>query len=251
MGSSEGAGTTGRSGSGSGLAKHAVVRAHLLDLIRDRLEPHQKLPTERRLSEELGVSRLTVRRAVEQMVSEGEVYRIQGSGTYVAEPAIRKREFLTSFSDDMRSRGLVPGAKLLRAEQTLAGARESWLLGVSPGEPLLHLVRLRLASSVPMCLEEVWLLARLVPGLLETPLEDSLYETLLRRYSITLDRAQQQVRATVVDTAQARLLEVPALTPALQVERVAFDVRGRAVELAWSLYRGDRYSLEQTLRRSQ
>ena len=231
--------------------KHAVVRAHLLDLIRDSLEPHQKLPTERKLCADLGVSRLTVRRAIEQMVNQGEVYRIQGSGTYVAEPAIRKRELLTSFSDDMRSRGLAPGAKLLSAEETVAGARESWLLGVSPGEPLLHLVRLRSAGSVPMCLEEVWLLARLAPGLLETPLEDSLYETLLARYSITLDRAQQQVGATVVDTAQAALLEVPALTPALQVERVTYDVRGRAVELACSLYRGDRYTLEQTLRRNQ
>ncbi|MET9019978.1 GntR family transcriptional regulator [Actinopolymorpha sp. NPDC004070] len=230
--------------------KHAVVRAHLLELIRDSLEPHQKLPTERKLCDELGVSRLTVRRAVEQMVNEGEVYRIQGSGTYVAEPAIRKREALTSFSDDMRSRGLVPGSKLLKAEETVAGARESWLLGVSPGEPLVHLVRLRSASSVPMCLEEVWLLARVAPGLLETTLEDSLYEALLARYSITLDRTRQQVRATVVDTAQAGLLEVPALTPALLVERVTYDVRGRAIELASSLYRGDRYSLEQTLRRS-
>ncbi|WP_020575471.1 GntR family transcriptional regulator [Actinopolymorpha alba] len=242
---------TTRSGSGGTLAKHAAVRAHLLDLIRGSMEPHQKLPTERQLCDELGVSRLTVRRAVEQLVGEGEVYRIQGSGTYVAEPAIRKRELLTSFSDDMRSRGLTPGAKLIRAEQTVAGARESWRLGVSPGEPLLHLVRLRLASSVPMCIEEVWLLARLAPDLLESPLEDSLYETLFTSYRITLDRAEQEVRATVLDTEQAALLEVPALTPALQVERVTYDSRGRAVELARSLYRGDRYSLEQTLRRSQ
>nr|WP_272955962.1 GntR family transcriptional regulator [Actinopolymorpha rutila] len=149
----------------------------------------------------------------------------------------------------MRTRGLAPGAQLLRAEQTVAGAREGWRLGVSPGEPLVHLVRLRLANSVPMCLEDVWLVAGLVPDLLDSPVEGSLYETLLNRYRITLDRAEQEVRATVVDREQAALLEVPALTPALLVERVTYDVRGRAVELARSLYRGDRYSLEQTLRR--
>ncbi|MFD2078531.1 GntR family transcriptional regulator [Actinopolymorpha cephalotaxi] len=234
---------------GGTVAKYATVRAHLLDLIRDRLEPHERLPTERQLCADLGVSRLTVRRAVEQLVGEGVVYRIQGSGTYVAEPSIRKRELLSSFSDDMRTRGLAPGAKLLRAEQVVAGAREGWRLGVSPGEPLVHLVRLRLANAVPMCLEDVWLVAGLVPDLLDSPVEGSLYETLLARYRITLDRAEQEVRATVVDREQAALLEVPALTPALLVERVTYDVRGRAVELARSLYRGDRYSLEQTLRR--
>ena len=232
---------------GGTVAKYATVRAHLLDLIRDRLEPHQRLPTERQLCADLGVSRLTVRRAVEQLAGEGVVYRIQGSGTYVAEPAIRKRELLSSFSDDMRHRGLAPGATLVRAEQAVAGAHEGWRLGVSPGEPLVHLVRLRLANSVPMCLEYVWLVAG--TDLLDSPVEGSLYETLLRRYRITLDRAEQEVRATVVDREQAALLEVPALTPALLVERVTYDVRGRAVELARSLLSGDRYSLEQTLRR--
>jgi GntR family transcriptional regulator len=242
---------TTRSKPAGGMAKHATVRAHLLDLIRASLEPHQRLPTERQLSEQFGVSRLTVRRAVEQLAAEGEVYRIQGSGTYVTEPAIRKRQLLTSFSDDMRSRGLAPGARLLRGAHVLAGAQESWRLGVSPGEPLLYLRRLRLANSVPMCIEEVWLPRRLAPDLLEAPLEESLYEALSTRYQITIDRAEQEVRATVLDTDQAELLEVPAMSPALLVERVTYDVRGGAVELARSVYRGDRYSLELTLRSQQ
>jgi GntR family transcriptional regulator len=240
------------SGAGGVLAKHAVVRAHLLDLMRDDLKPGQRLPTERQLSDELGVSRLTVRRAIEQLVAGGEVYRIQGSGTYVAEPAIRKRESLTSFSEDMRSRGLTPAAKLIKAEEVPAGAQESWRLGVSPGEPLLNLVRLRLANSVPMCVEEVWLVAALAPDLLDLglDLDQSLYEALSARYRVHVDRAEQEVRATVLDAAQAKLLKVPALSAALLIDRVTFDRRGRAVEFARSLYRGDRYSLEQTLRRA-
>lgn len=113
----------------------------------ERLSPHERLPTERELSEELGVSRLTVRRAMEQLSSEGRVYRVQGAGTFVADQSIRKGDNLTSFTEDMLARGLSPSARLLLAEETMAGAHHSWRLGVSPGEPLLHIVRLRLTDE--------------------------------------------------------------------------------------------------------
>ena len=101
-----------------------------------------------------------------------------------------------------------------------------------------------------MCLEEVWVVASLAPGLIRLDLNQSLYEALSAHYRVHVDRAEQEVRATVLEPTQAELLHVPALSPALLIERVTYDARGRAVEFARSLYRGDRYSLEQTLRRS-
>jgi GntR family transcriptional regulator len=227
-----------------------MVREYVLAILRDQADPHARLPTERLLSEQLGVSRLTVRRALERLASEGRVYRVQGAGTFVAEPAIRKGHTLSSFTEDMTSRGLTATARLLVAEETDAGAHHSWKLGISPGEPLVHVTRLRLADNVPICLEEVHIVKRFAPDLLEQSLDGSLYDLLSGKYQIVLERAEQEVTATVLDPADARRLGVAPHAPALLVERVTYDTRGRAVELARSLYRGDRYSFENTLRRN-
>jgi GntR family transcriptional regulator len=229
--------------------KHETVRAYILDAMHERLAPNDKLPTERELADELGLSRQTVRRALEQLSAEGLVYRVQGAGTFVAERTIRKGTTLTSFSEDMRVRGLEPGARLLRSEEVLAGAELGWRLGISPAEPLLNVERLRLADQVPICLENVYVVKRYAPDLLSRDLERSLYDLLIEHYRIAIDRAEQWVTATVLDAADARLLEVPPLSAALRVERVVFDQHGRRVEFARSLYRGDRYSFEHTLER--
>ncbi|MGW3627009.1 GntR family transcriptional regulator [Streptomyces sp. NPDC000880] len=228
--------------------KHEVVRGHLLGLLQEAA-PNDRLPTERELTEALGVSRLTVRRALDQLVSESRVYRVQGAGTFVAEPSIRKSNAFASFSEDMMARGLLPSAQLLTAELTVAGAHHSWKLGVSPGERLVRIDRLRLTDGVPMCLESVHVVERLVPGLLDQSLDGSLYDLLSKTYGIVIERAEQTVTATVLDAADARHLAVPPLSPALQVERVTYDEEGHSIELARSLYRGDRYSFEATLHR--
>lgn len=229
--------------------KHEAVRSHVLGLIRDGLAPKDRLPTERELSETLGVSRLTIRRALSQLAEEGLVYRVQGAGTFVASPTIRKGESLTSFTEDMKARGLKPSAFLLLAEETVAGAYQSWNLEVSPGEPLFHLRRLRLADDVPMCLEDVHIVRKVAPDLLDQPLEGSLYDLLSTTYQVHVDRVVQSVNVTVLDASDARELAVPALAPAFSVERVTYDRKGRSIELAKSLYRGDRYSFDRTLRR--
>ncbi|MCD0484257.1 GntR family transcriptional regulator [Streptacidiphilus sp. ASG 303] len=230
--------------------KHEVLRRALLDLV-EAGSPHQMLPSERELMQRYDVSRVTVRRAVERLGQEGRIYRVQGAGTFVAEPAtISKSLRLTSFSEDIRERRMVPAGRLLVLERVHADVTNARDLFVEPGAPLVHLERLRTADGEPMCLENVWLPEQLVPGLLEHGDPGSLYGWLERAGSAP-ESAEQTVRATVVDARQAALLHVPPQFPALHVERVTRDGRGRAVERAVSLYRADRYDFRLTITRER
>ncbi|MFV2088321.1 GntR family transcriptional regulator [Micromonospora sp. LOL_021] len=224
--------------------KHELLRSHLQTLIERDLAPDERLPTERDLAQEFGVSRMTVRQALERLENERLVYRVRGAGTFVARPAITKSIELTSFSDDMRRRGLAPGSHLRTAESIPAGASVGFALGLSPADEVVHLERVRTADGVPMCIEHTYLAAALVPKLLERPFDNSLYDLLRDHYHLRLVRAEQSIRATVLDEATAALLQVPAFSPALLVERTAYDQRNRPVERAMSTYRGDRYAFE-------
>jgi GntR family transcriptional regulator len=230
--------------------KSGRLRQYLLSRIENELQPRGKLPTERDLAEEFNVSRLTVRRVLDRLESEGRVYRIQGAGTFVSERRIAKSLELTSFSEDMRQRGLKPGSRPMLAEEIHAGARIGYALGISPADRVIHIARVRTADGTPMCLENAYLPAQLVPGLLDLTLTGSLYEMLSGEFRIDLENATQTIRCTVLEPAEAGLLEVAALSPAFAVERTVYDTRGRGVEHAEALYRGDRYGYSLTLQRS-
>jgi GntR family transcriptional regulator len=234
----------------SSRTKSGQLREYLLRRIDDELRPHDRLPTERDLAEDFSVSRLTVRRVLDRMESEHRVYRIQGAGTFVSEPRIAKSLELASFSEDMRQRGLVPGSRLIAARELLAGARIGYALNLSPADTVFHIARVRTADGTPMCLENAYLPTRLVPGLLDLPLEGSLYDLLSAEFRIGLERADQAIRCTVLDPDDAEMLEVPPLSPAFAVERTGYDARGRAVEHAEALYRGDRYTYNVILHRA-
>ncbi|MFD7987225.1 GntR family transcriptional regulator [Kitasatospora indigofera] len=230
--------------------KHEKLHRALLALV-EASAPHDPLPSERELMQRHDVSRVTVRRAVERLGQEGRIYRVQGSGTFVADrETISKSLRLTSFSEDIRTRRMTPAGRLLLMERVPADVVNARHLFVEPGAPLVHLERLRTADGEPMCLENVWLPESLVPGLLEQGGPTSLY-TWLERAGAAPESAEQTVRATLVDAVQAALLKVPPHFPALHVERVTRDARGRAVERAVSLYRADRYDFTFTITRER
>jgi len=231
--------------------KSEQVRRHVLQLVDLQLRPHDKLPTERELAGELEVSRLTVRRVLDTLERERRVYRVQGAGTFVREPHVAKSLELTSFSEDMRQRGMTPGSRLLIAERRAAGARIGPELALSPGDPVVHLVRVRTADGEPICLEDSYIPEALAPTLLDMDLEGSLYELLNLHFRLQLEHAVQTIKATVVDEQDARLLAVPTFSAAFRVERTGYDARGRAIERAESLYRADRYRYDVTLYRGQ
>lgn len=222
------------------------VRDHVLGLI-DGLAPHEKLPTERELAEALDVSRVTVRRVLGSLTAENLVYRVQGSGTFVRPHRIAKAMELTSFSEDMRSRGMVPGSIGIEVRAGQADAELAAVLELTPGAPIVTIRRVRTADGERICLERCELPAGVAPGLTAHDLQTSLYDVLRERYGVTIDRAETTVTASVADPEDAAQLGVPPYSPVFKVSRIAVDDRGRPVEHAVSLYRGDRYSYEFTV----
>lgn len=232
------------------MKKHELVRQHLVTTINQGLKPHQKLPTERELAESLNVNRLTIRHALSELERDGIIYRVQGSGTFVSASQISKSFEFTSFSEDMRMRDMTPGSLSAKIDVEPAGMKVGYALGLSPTTPVVHVRRVRTANDAPMCVEDVCIPHSLVPGLESGILGDSLYEDLANRFAIQVERADQTIQATVLNESDADELLVPPFSPAFLVQRTAFDTRGRPVEYAESLYRGDRYSYSVSISRS-
>jgi GntR family transcriptional regulator len=225
------------------LSKQEDTRDRVLDLM-ESLMVGQPIPAERQLAVDLGVSRLTVRAALDELVRDGYLDRRHGSGTYITEPKIAQPLTLTSFSEDMRRRGMTPGSRTLELTATTAGARLAHRLGVSPETRLIRVKRLRLADSQPMAMEVLHVPESLVPGLTRQDFEDhSFYELLRERYGITIASGTQSIEPTVTSEEESEVLNVPLHTPAFLFERTTLSESGRIVEFVRSIYRGDRYRL--------
>src|SRR5690348_2749940 len=166
--------------------KQSEARRQVMDLI-ERVGVGNAIPSERQLSADLGVSRLTLRAALDDLAREGYLVRRRGSGTYVQQPKIAQELTMTSFSEDMRRRGMVPGSRTVSLTRELAGARLGRLLQVSPGEKVLVIKRLRLADGETMAIETLHLPESLVPGLEARDLDNgSFYELLGERYGVEI-----------------------------------------------------------------
>jgi GntR family transcriptional regulator len=215
------------------------------------MDPHEMLPRELDLADELGVSRSTLREAMRRLVATGLIYSVRGTGTFVSERRIDKGTALSGFSEDMRARGLVPGSRLLSAEAFVAGIDDGSGLGLEPGELGYRINRLRLADGIPMCLEYVELPADSFPGLLTHDISEGLYEILRREYGTEIAVAQQRISSAVAGSDEAALLAISAGESLLDVRRVGYDTRGRPIESALSRYRGDRYQFTMTATRHE
>ena len=228
--------------------KHELIREQLLTEINS-LPADTRLPDERDLAERFAVSRATLRQALAGLASEEKIYSVRGHGTFVAPQGISKGLQLTSFSEDMRNRGHEPSTRVLRAEEVSTDPRIAKMLEIAAGNKAIHLERLRLADGFPMCLETIWLPARLYPGLLKYDLSRSLYELLWDRYEIRIERADQKISATVMDERMNDILGMPQPSAAVVVTRRGFDAKGRVAEYGRSAYRADRYDFEISIHR--
>ena len=221
------------------LPLYQQLQRRLRDAIENRiLGPDDALPPERDLAEELSVSRITVRKAIDGLVEEGLLVRRQGSGTFVSNRVEKNFSKLTSFSEDMRARGRKPRSVWLNRAPGTVTPEESLPLRSSPGTPVYRFNRIRYADEVPMALEYATVLAFCLPSI--EAVESSLYEALERTGNRPV-RALQRLRAVLFTAEQAKLLKAHEHDAGLLVERLGFLKDGRAVEFSQSYYRGDIY----------
>ena len=225
------------------MTKQSDARERVRDLI-EQLSVGDAIPSERQLCLDLGVSRLTVRAALDELVREGHLVRRRGAGTFVSEPKIAQELTMSSFTDEIRARGMTPGSRTLELRVVPAGARLGRVLHVSPSERVVVAKRLRLADRDPLAIETLHVRESLIPGLSAGDLEDgSFYELLRERYGIVIVGGQQTIEPTVTNEEESTVLDVPLHSPAFLFERLTRSESGEIVEFVSSIYRGDRYRL--------
>ena len=227
--------------------KVASIRARLLDLV-DSLPEGAALPGERELATRWDVARMTLRRAMDDLVMDELIVRRQGRGTFTARPKVVRRLATTSFTEDMARRGMRPGSRTLEVRHRRADRTLSRRLRIPLNDPVVAFMRLRLADDAPMAVERCFVAQAYVPGFTAADLDGSWYETLAARYQIRVTSAAFTVQSVLPDTRTADWLEIPMLQPCLQLEITSVDGRGRVIEVGTATYRGDRYSLTAELR---
>ncbi len=226
--------------------KVAAIRAQLLELL-GTMSDGESLPAERDLAERWNVSRMTLRRAMDDLVVEGVIARRRGAGTFLTRPRLSRRLAMTSFTEDMIRRGRVPSTRTLEFKQRKADRAASQKLRVPIGESIYAFARLRLADGEPMAIESSMIQASLVPGLTAPDLEGSWYGLLADRYGIHIESATFNVEPILPDARIASWLEVPTTQPCLRLKIESLDGRGRIVEAGEATFRGDTYSLSAEL----
>ncbi len=214
------------------------------------LQPGAALPSERNLAVSLGLSRMTVRRAYEELVAEERLEQRQGSGTYVrGKPFEQIIDRVLGFTDEAQGLGLDPGTRLLEVERLKADPEVAAALSLSVDEPVLRVRRLRTADGQPLALQEAYLPPRLLELSLPTLQRlGSLYRTLAEQFGVHPVRARQTVGARLPTGAESAALGIARSVPVLALERTSFDASGAAIEYVRSAYRGDRYRMALNLR---
>jgi GntR family transcriptional regulator len=210
---------------------------------------HQRLPSERELSEKYNLSRMTARQALVALERDGLIYRRHGAGTFVAEPKIDQRlEALTGFTQDVRARGREPGSRVLQTACLPATTEVADALRIAPGSEIKLLKRLRLSNGVPLAIEAAYLPSHLVPDLFVYDFAIvSLYEILAGHYGLHLARAEQRIEASLADPCETSLLELVPPAAVLRTQRLTLRDDGYPVEWVVSAYRSDRYAFRSTL----
>ncbi|MFC4076384.1 GntR family transcriptional regulator [Salinithrix halophila] len=231
------------------------IYAQLEEQIKERIEsgnlkPGDGLPSEREYCERYGISRMTVRQAINNLVNDGYLRREKGKGTYVAEKKLEQQlQGLTSFTEDMKARGMEPSSTLLHFEIVPAPESIAQLLSVGQHEPVYRIRRIRLADGKPMALETSHIPANLVPGLTPDIVAGSLYQYIEERLRYPIDHSNQVIESAAAGEMESRHLSIPAGCPILLIQRDTFLKDGTPIETVKSAYRADRYKFVTTIRR--
>lgn len=228
----------------SGPPAYAQIEDRVAEAIAaGELTPGDRLPSERELATRLNVSRMTLRQALDSLARRGLVHRTVGrrGGTFVAEPKIeRDLSAPAGLTEQLRRQGHRAGATVVSAEQIRAGRQAADALSIPEGAITHEIVRLRFSDGEPLALERSLFPADRFPGLLDGPLDGSLYEIFEHRYGTRVTRTVERLEPVVADKHEASLLHGKAGMPLLLVQRTAFAEDHVPVEWARDLFRGDR-----------
>ena len=219
--------------------KHVAVREYVRSLV-EGADAGAPAPSERELVQRFGVARMTVRQAMDALVSEGLLERMPGRGTFVARPR-RRVGRLTSFTEDMDRRGMLAESQTLLGRREQAGPGVAKALGITPGDAVIHWKRLRYADNSPMCVEDAYLNEVLLPGFLQAAMPTSLFDALAAR-GLRPTWAEDSITSDRANAEEATLLQITEGDPVLLVARRALAGE-KPVEVSRSAYRADRFTL--------
>ncbi|TYC99713.1 GntR family transcriptional regulator [Arthrobacter echini] len=229
-------------------AKHVQLRESLRAYVGGHGEPGAAIPSERRLSEYYDVARMTVRQAIDALVAEEVLERIVGLGTFVSRSKLDLQMKLTSYTEEMIRRGMVPDARVLSFEQQAATPLVARELQIEIGQPVIRFRRQLLADGEPMSVDENFIPAHRVQGILNDPPPTSLYNVLSEKYGLVMEWGEDTIEATAASPSIARLLNVELSAPLLKIQRHAYVARAM-IDYSVSYYRADRYKLWVPLQR--
>jgi len=199
------------------------------------------ISSEREFAEAYEVSRMTVRQAINNLVNDGYLTRRKGKGTFVSAKKIEQKLLgLTSFTEDMRSRGYRPASKLVSFQTINANQRLAKVLDITENHEVYEIKRVRLANDTPMAIETTFVPVDLIQLQEDHIKEGSLYSQ-VENAGFVIDYATQSLEASIAREAESEILEIKKGAPVLLIERQTYLTTGKPLELVHSVYRGDRY----------
>lgn len=230
------------------LTRKQPLYDQLFDILRDKIQndmaPGDLLPSERQLSQQYGLSRTTVRLALDSLEKMGLVTRRHGKGTYVSDARHSETDpaLCYSFTEEMRRLGKTPKTQVLSFSQEEANKSVSSALGLHLGATVWHLHRLRLADDEPMLVGHTYLPLEMFGSLThEKVISHSLYDLLESEFDQTIKTAEEEVRVMTARAADADLLLIPEGSPVLEISRLTYNAAGRIIEFTRSSARVDKF----------
>jgi len=207
------------------------------------LSPDEQLPPERDFSNKIGVNRMTLRRALQVLESQGLIVRKHGIGTFIAEPKIdRQMDVVYRFTSGIQNRGLTPGAEIISVEKILAEPTLAKDLALPVSSPVHSIIRLRSINQEPVMLESYKIPVVRFPGLDRYDLEKrSIYEIMEVEYGVSITRARQSFEPIIATEFEANLLKINIGEALMLEKRLSYDVNNLPVEYGKDRYRGDRF----------
>jgi GntR family transcriptional regulator len=208
------------------------------------------IPSEREYAQTFQISRMTVRQAINNLVSEGYLKRQKGRGTFVNKKKIEQElQGMTSFTEDMLSRGMSPSSTLLSFQIIPADKKTATHLRMEENDFVYKIKRTRLADDAPMALETAYIPVELVPGLTEENSNLSLYRYIEEHLSLSISEATQEIEASIASSPDAAALGINIGDPILLIERISYLQNEVPFELVKSTFRADRYRFVHTMKR--